>query len=91
MGARHKYPQFENLTIEELTEVLRLSKLSPRQKEIAVQCIAWTDMTFIEIGEANGGYNRTTISRWMKYEIIPELERIMARMNSISNTIKAGA
>ena len=76
MGARRRYPQFEHMTTEELAGLLRLSKLSPEEKEIAVQCITWTDMTFVDIGVAHN-MDRRTISRRMKDIILPELERMM--------------
>lgn len=85
MGARRKYPQFENLTTEELAGLLKLSKLSPEEKEIAVQCIEWTDMTLVDIGVAHN-MDRRTISRHMNEIILPELERMMHR-----EQIKAGA
>lgn len=85
MGARRKYPQFEHMTTEELTGLLRLSKLSPEEKEIAVQCIEWTDMTLMDIGVAHN-MDRRTVARHMKEIILPELERMMQR-----EQIEAGA
>lgn len=85
MGARRKYPQFEHMTTEELAGLLRLSKLSPEEKEIAVQCIEWTDMTLVDIGVAHN-MDRRTIARHMKDIILPELERMMRR-----ELIEAGA
>lgn len=78
MGARRKYPQFEHMTAGELSGLLRLSKLGPEEKEIAVQCIEWTDMPLVEIGVAHN-MDRRTISRRMKDIILPELERMMKR------------
>lgn len=85
MGARRRYPQFDNMTTEELAGLLRLSKLSPEEKEIAVQCITWTDMTFVDIGVAHN-MDRRTVSRHMEDIILPELERMMRR-----ERIEAGA
>lgn len=85
MGARRRYPQFEHMTTEELAGLLRLSKLGPEEKEIAVQCIEWTDMPLVEIGVAHN-MDRRTISRRMKDIILPELERMMHR-----ELIEAGA
>ena len=85
MGARRRYPQFEHLTTEELAGLLKLSKLGPEEKEIAVQCIEWTDMTLVDIGVAHN-MDRRTVSRRMKDIIIPELERMMRR-----ERIEAGA
>lgn len=85
MGARRKYPQFGHLTTEELARLLHLSKLGPEEKEIAVQCIEWTDMTLVDIGTAHN-MDRRTISRHMKDSIIPELERMM-----LKERIEAGA
>lgn len=75
-GARRQYPQFDNLTTDEWTELLRLSKLSPRQKEMATQCVQWRDMAMIEIAEAHG-IDRRTLARMMDREILPELERML--------------
>lgn len=85
MGARRKYPQFENLTTEELAGLLKLSKLGPEEKEIAVQCIEWTDMTLVDIGVAHN-MDRRTVARKMQNIILPELERMMKR-----ELIEAGA
>lgn len=85
MGARRTYPQFKHLTTEELAGLLKLSKLGPEEKEIAVQCIEWTDMTLVDIGVAHN-MDRRTVSRRMKDIIIPELERMMRR-----ERIEAGA
>lgn len=78
MGARRSYPQFEDMTTDEWTELLRLSKLSPRQKELATQCVQWTDMPLIEIADAHG-IDRRTLARMMDREILPELERMLKR------------
>lgn len=78
MGAKREYPQFKNMTADEWTELLRMSKLSPRQKEMATQCVMWNDMALIEIAEIHG-IDRRTLSRIMKRDILPELERMMAR------------
>lgn len=81
MGARRRYPQFDHLTTEELAGLLKLSKLSPEEKEIAVQCIEWTDMTLIDIGIAHN-MDRRTVARHMNERILPELERMMERMQA---------
>ena len=85
MGARRRYPQFEHLTTEELAGLLKLSKLGPEEKEIAVQCIEWTDMTLVDIGVAHN-MDRRTVARKMNSIILPELERMMRR-----ERIEAGA
>lgn len=72
MGARRDYPQFRHLTMDDWTELLRISKLSPRQKEVATQCVVWKDMSLIEIGDAHG-VDRRTITNWMENDILPEL------------------
>ena len=78
MGARRDYPQFMDMTTDEWTELLRISKLSPRQKEMATQCVMWSDMPLIDIAEIHG-IDRRTLSRRMQRDILPELERMMAR------------
>ena len=87
MGARRRYPQFEHLTAEELSELLRLSKLSPPEKQLAVQCIKWTDMTLVDIGVAHK-MDRRTVVRRMNDFILPELERMMKKEQK---EMKAGA
>lgn len=83
MGARRKYPQFDNWTSEEFGELLRIAKLSPEDKEIATQCIVWR-MELIDVGIAHN-MDRSTVSRRLDRVIIPELARMTARME------KAGA
>jgi hypothetical protein len=72
MGARREYPQFAGLTMDDWTELLRIAKLSPQQKEVATQCVIWRKMTLVEIGEIHG-VDRRTITNWMNDDIIPEL------------------
>lgn len=85
MGARRKYPQFDNWTTEELAGLLHLCKLTPEDKEIATQCIAWR-MDLIDVGEAHN-MDRSTVSRRLSRVILPEMERLMMR----NDKIKAGA
>ncbi len=84
MGARAQFPQFDDLTAAEFARLLNLSKLSREDKEIAAQKIVW-NMDYVEIGE-NVGMDRRTVARHMQKEILPKLERIMAK-----ERIKAGA
>lgn len=83
MGARRKYPQFDNWTAEEFAGLLRIAKLSPEDKEIATQCIVW-HMELIDVGAAHN-MDRSTVSRRLDRVILPELERMTQRM------AKAGA
>ena len=76
MGARRDYPEFKHLTADDWAELLRISKLSPTQKELATQCVMWRDMALIEIAEAHG-IDRRTVARRMKDEILPELMRML--------------
>lgn len=84
MGARARFPQFDNLTATEFARLLNLSKLSREEKEIAAQCIAWR-MSYIDVGELVH-MDRRTVARKMNSIILPELERMMRR-----EQIKAGA
>ena len=84
MGARAQFPQFDDLTAADFARLLNLSKLSREDKEIAAQTIVW-NMDYVEIGE-NVGMDRRTVARHMQKEILPKLERIMAK-----ERIKAGA
>ena len=77
MGARRKYPQFDNWTSEEFAGLLSIAKLSPEDKEIATQCIVWR-MDLIDVGEAHN-MDRSTVSRRLDRHILPELERMMVR------------
>lgn len=83
MGARRKYPQFDDWTAEEFAGLLRIAKLSPEDKEIATQCIVWR-MELIDVGAAHN-MDRSTVSRRLDRVILPELERMTQRM------AKAGA
>lgn len=83
MGARRKYPQFDDWTAEEFAGLLRIAKLSPEDKEIATQCIVWR-MDLIDVGAAHN-MDRSTVSRRLDRVILPELERMTQRM------AKAGA
>ena len=83
MGARRKYPQFDDWTAEEFAGLLRIAKLSPEDKEIATQCIVWR-MELIDVGAAHN-MDRSTVSRRLVRVILPELERMTQRM------AKAGA
>ena len=79
MGARRQYPKFENLTMDDWTELLRISKLSPKMKEVATQCVVWSDMTLVDIGEVHG-VDRRTITNWMEDDIMPELLRMLPHL-----------
>lgn len=83
MGARRKYPQFDDWTAEEFAGLLRIAKLSPEDKEIATQCIVWR-MELIDVGAAHN-MDRSTVSRRLDRVILPEIERMTQRM------AKAGA
>lgn len=83
MGARRKYPQFDDWTAEEFAGLLRIAKLGPEDKEIATQCIVWR-MELIDVGAAHN-MDRSTVSRRLDRVILPELERMTRRM------AKAGA
>lgn len=83
MGARRKYPQYDDWTAEEFAGLLRIAKLSPEDKEMATQCIVWR-MELIDVGAAHN-MDRSTVSRRLDRVILPELERMTQRM------AKAGA
>lgn len=76
MGAHREYPQFGHLSMDDWTELLRLAKLSPEQKELATQVVIWNKMPLADIAEIHG-VDRRTVARWMEREIIPELERFL--------------
>ena len=80
MGARASFPQFDGLTAAEFARLLNLSKLSREEKEIATQCIVWR-MDYIEVGAAVN-MDRRTVARKMKNIILPELERMMQRIEA---------
>lgn len=73
------YPQFDGLTAEEFAQLLRMSKLSSEEREIAARCIVW-HMEFIDVGVIVH-MDRRTVSRRMQKVILPELERMLARFN----------
>lgn len=80
MGARASFPRFDGLTAAEFARLLNLSKLSRDEKEIAAQCIAW-HMSYIEAADAVH-MDRRTVARKMKNIILPELERMMERIEA---------
>ena len=80
MGARAQFPQFENLTAAEFAQLLNLSKLSTEEKQIAAQCIVW-HMGYIDVGELVH-MDRRTVARKMKETILPELERMLERIEA---------
>lgn len=83
MGARTTWPQFDHLTADEFAALLRSSKLSSEEREIATQCIVW-HMPYIDTG-CIVHMDRRTVARKMERVIVPELERMMRRYD------KAGA
>lgn len=59
--------------------MLRMSKLSSEEREIAARCIVW-HMEFIDVGVIVH-MDRRTVSRRMQKVILPELERMLARFD----------
>lgn len=76
MGARRRYPQFDHLTKEELVELLRLCKISPNLRKMALMAIGWPDMPLVDIA-AQFNADRTTVARKINSIAIPEMERIL--------------
>ena len=92
MGARRKYPQFDDWSAEEFAGLLRLCKLSAEDRQIAVQCIVRCKY-MIDVGAAHH-MSRSTVSRRMSGLILPELERMAGRAGRTGRTDrtkKAGA
>lgn len=76
MGAHiHAYPVFDALTADELTGLLRRSRLSKTDRQIAVQYLVWR-MPMIDIAVSHG-YSRTAVSWRFRHVIVPELEHLM--------------
>lgn len=86
MGARRKYPQFDDWSAEEFAGLLRTAKLSGEDKEIATQCIVWR-LDLIDVGVVHN-MSRSTVSRRMNRLILPELERMTRKFD---RTKAAGA
>ena len=84
MGARKKYPQFDDWSAEELAGLLRICKLSAEDRQIASQCIVW----HMDMIDAAHHMSRSTVSRRMCRLILPELERMAGRAD---RTKTAGA
>ena len=80
-----EYARFANLTAPEFAGLLALAKLSSEDKEIAAQRIVWR-MNYIDIAVAVH-MDRRTVARRLKKTILPELERMVGR----TETMKAGA
>lgn len=92
MGARRKYPQFEDWSAEEFAGLLRMCKLSAEDRQIAAQCIVRCKY-MIDVGAAHH-ISRSTVSRRMSGLILPELERMAGRADRTGRTErtkKAGA
>ena len=75
MTAKKKFPQFAELTAQELSKLLRRSMLSAEDRQIAVSVLRW-DMDYIDVG-AKVNMDRRTVSRHMHEIIAPELDRLM--------------
>ena len=75
MTAKKKFPQFAHLTAPELKKLLRKSTLSDEDKKIA-NGVLGHDRNYIDVG-IEIPMDRTTVSRHMRYIIVPELERLM--------------
>lgn len=56
-----------------------MSKLSSEEREIAARCIVW-HMNYIDIGVVVH-MDRRTVSRRMEKVILPELNRMLEKMN----------
>lgn len=78
---RAVYDRFDNLTSEEFSQLLRMSKLSSEDKEIAARCIVWR-MPYIDTGVVVH-MDRRTVARRMAKIILPELVRIAYRLGYI--------
>ena len=78
MGARKTYPEFDHLTRGEMTALLAEAKIHPLQRR-AAECCLIERMPDIEAA-AEVGYDRRTVARWMQRDIIPEVLRMMKRM-----------
>lgn len=59
--------------------MLRMSKLSSEEREIAVRCIVW-HMDYIDVGVIVH-MDRRTVSRRMEKVILPELNRMLCRFS----------
>ena len=88
MGARRKYPQFDDWSAEEFAGLLRMCKLSAEDRQIAAQCIVWR-MDMIDVGAAHH-MSRSTVSRRMSGLILPELERMAGRADRTDRTDRTG-
>lgn len=78
MGARRRYPDFDDLSAEEFAELLRIAKLSSAEKEIATQSIVWR-MADADIA-AMVYVDRRTVARWLDNWIVPELRRMREKL-----------
>ena len=77
MGARKRFPEFDDMTAGEFAALLETAKLSPVQKEMAVQYIVWK-MCDADVA-AYANVDRRTAARWMEREILPELRRMLRK------------
>lgn len=69
-----RFPELADLDAGELKELLKRSRLSREDRQIAISCLVW-EMGYIEIGAAVH-MDRTTVSRRMRRNIVPQLRRL---------------
>ena len=69
------------MTAPEFTALLALCKLPEEYKTMAIQAIMWR-MSFVEMSAADK-WDRTTIKRKLRDEIIPEMERMIPRLHEL--------
>lgn len=69
-----RFPELADLDAGELKELLKRSRLSKEDRQIAISCLVW-EMDYIEIGAAVH-MDRTTVSRRMRRNIVPQLRRL---------------
>ena len=75
MNAKKRFPELAHLTNREIHQLLIRSTLSREDRHIAACCLCW-DMDDVDTAAAVY-MHRTTVGRYMRCVIVPELERLI--------------
>ncbi len=77
MNSKKRFPSLAELDNDEIRRLIKRSKLSRDDRQIAICCLCW-DMDDVDTAAAVY-MHRTTVGRHLRNVIVPELERLMER------------
>lgn len=79
MNAKKRFPEFAQLTNDEIRKLLKRPTLSREDRQIAICCLCWN---MDDVDTAAAVYmHRTTVGRHLRDVIVPELEQLMNRQD----------